>query len=212
MKREGAQKMDLEKVIKERKAVRHYKENVTIPKSEIEELLRLSSQSPSGHNLQSWCVAVITNNELREKIKPFAHDQEQVVTASALLVFFADTHSAERLDDIYKQDVAEGFLPAEMLEAKIADSHAYHATLTAQQLTENAIIDTSLFAMHFMLLAKAKGYDTVPMRGFSADAIDALVETPANYKPLLLMAIGKSEKEGYGTSRLAIDEFAEFIQ
>lgn len=203
--------MELQASIKGRTAIRHYDEQFVIPKREIERLLKLSAASPSGHNLQSWRVAVVTNPALREQIKPFAHDQEQVVTASILLVFYADTHSTDRTREIYTQDMSEGFIPDALLEGKIEAADAYHATLTPEHLAENAVIDTSLFAMNFMLLAHEQGYDTVPMRGFSQTAITELIEVPAHYKPVLLMALGKGKKSAHQTSRLSLDRFTRFI-
>lgn len=204
--------MELKASIKGRSAVRHYDEQFAIPQIEIERLLQLSSQSPSGHNLQSWRVAVVTNQEVREKIKPFAHNQAQIVTASALLVFYANTHSAERTTEIYTQDMVEGFIPEALLQGKIEAADAYHATLSAAHLAENAVIDTSLFAMNFMLLAHEQGYDTIPMRGFSQAAITELIDVPPHYKPTLLMALGKGKKAAHQTSRLSVNRFTRYIE
>lgn len=203
--------MTIQNVIKSRKSVREYDSTYEISNKKIEELLALSSSAPSGHNLQSWRIAVIKNKEIRKKIQAVSHNQPQITSASALLVFYADTQSTQLTEEIYRQDLEEGFLTPEIFTLKLSSSHDYHSQLTQEHLAENAVIDTSLFAMQFMLVAKEKGYDTVPMRGFSQSKLREIIDVPDGYNPLLLMAIGKSSQDAFQTSRLPVSKFTKFF-
>jgi nitroreductase len=55
------------------------------------------------------------------------------------------------------------------------------------------------------LAAKAKGYDTVPMGGFDeAKFVDAF-NVPENFKPVMLISLGKGTKAGFEKVRLPLD-------
>jgi nitroreductase len=57
-----------------------------------------------------------------------------------------------------------------------------------------------------MLAAKAKGYDTVPMGGFDeAKFVDAF-NVPENFKPVMLISLGKGTKAGFEKVRLPLDD------
>lgn len=78
---------------------------------------------------------------------------------------------------------------------------------------DEAIRNASLSAMHFMLIAKDKGWDTCPMIGFDADVIQSTLNLPDHMVPVMLITIGKDKKHkirprGY---RKPVNEFVEFI-
>ncbi|WP_430602794.1 hypothetical protein IGJ02_000098 [Enterococcus sp. DIV0724b] len=200
----------IEEIMSARKSVREFEQDYIISDEILEELLEKSASAPSGHNLQSWRVAVIRDPKKREAIKKVGHEQPQITSSSALLVIFADTNSKANMEKIYSQDVASGFLPKEMLADKLTSSIEYYASQSQEYLTQTAIIDSSLFAMQLMLLAKDRGYDSVPMRGFSQAEIGQIINQPTNYLPIMLISIGKASQPAFDTSRLPVEAFTEF--
>jgi nitroreductase len=68
-------------------------------------------------------------------------------------------------------------------------------------------IDSSLFAMQFMLVARSHGYDTNPIGGFEEDRIaEAFGLDTERYIPVLIMSIGKADSEGHTSFRLPAEE------
>lgn len=64
--------------------------------------------------------------------------------------------------------------------------------------------------MQLMLVARAKGYDTVPMGGYDQAKFVEAFNIPERYAPVMLIAIGKAAKPGHPTVRLAVDDVAFF--
>jgi putative NAD(P)H nitroreductase len=77
---------------------------------------------------------------------------------------------------------------------------------------DEAIRNTALSAMMFMLIAKDKGWDTCPMIGFDPDRMREAFDIPEQYEPVLLITLGKenlknSRLRGY---RKTVEEFVAF--
>lgn len=200
----------LEQLMYSRKSVREFEENFLISDETISELLKKSSSAPSGHNLQSWRIAVVRNSEKRKAIRKIGHDQPQITNSSVLLVIYADINSKDNMEKIYGQDVDSGFLPADMLADKISGSIDYYASQSAEYLKQTAIIDSSLFTMQLMLAIKEAGFDSVPMRGFSQSEISTIIEQPTDYLPIMLLSVGKAKQPAFNSSRLSVTDFTTF--
>jgi len=56
--------------------------------------------------------------------------------------------------------------------------------------------------MQFMLIARAKGYDTVPMGGYDKEKFKEAFGISDRYVPIMLIAVGKAAKPGHQTVRL----------
>jgi nitroreductase/dihydropteridine reductase len=61
-----------------------------IPDGKIDELIEYVRYAPSALNLQPWKIRTVTDQKLKEQLKPAAFDQEQVTICSHLLVFCAN--------------------------------------------------------------------------------------------------------------------------
>ncbi len=61
-----------------------------------------------------------------------------------------------------------------------------------------------------MLVARAKGYDTVAMAGYDEQKFMEAFCISERYVPIMLITIGKAAKPGHPTVRLAVDEVAFF--
>jgi nitroreductase len=60
--------------------------------------------------------------------------------------------------------------------------------------------------MQIMLAAKAKGFDTVPMGGFNPVKFVEEFNVPENFKPVMLISLGKGVKAGFEKVRLPLDD------
>lgn len=98
--------MELSKVIKERRSVRHYN-NKNLTKSTIEDILNFAILSPSAHNRQPWYFVVIQNQSMKEEISQMLLDEGKeavkmtcdcLKNAQALVLVFANI--TEELMDV----------------------------------------------------------------------------------------------------------------
>lgn len=201
---------DFVDIVKGRRSVRHYDENVKISREELSEIISEASLAPSSANLQSWRVVVVDTPEGKEKLKPLVRfNTLQNDTSSAMLLIFGDTDSYLYAEEIYNTAVEQGKMPAEVRDNQLETILSFFPTLSKEMKVEIAKIDSSLFAMQLMLVARAHGYDTNPMAGFEADQLAKAFDLDEErYAPVMMISIGKPKVEGYESVRLSADQIS----
>lgn len=199
-------------LIQSRRSAMNFVEGVEIPQHEMEEMFSYARLAPSAYNLQHTNYKVISNESLKEEIRKAAYGQYKIHSASAVIVVLGDKNAYLHAPEIYGGLKALGAMTQEAYDAEIEMiNNAYSGNDTFQH--DEAIRNASLSAMHFMLIAKDKGWDTCPMIGFDPEAIKNILSLPDNMIPVMLITIGKDKKHkirprGY---RKPVNEFVEFI-
>lgn len=201
---------DLFTLLKERHSVRHYDPDFVIADEELKEILELAAKAPSSSNSQSWRFAVITDPELKKQLKPVSNNQQQVESASAVIIILGDLKMYEKLEDIYGSAVDAGFMPQEIKDNYVPNAYKMYASLPQERMLEIINFDGGLVAMQIMLIAKSKGYDTVPMGGYDRKGLKELLNIPEHLHPLLVLPIGKAAAPGRLTTRLPIDDLVQW--
>ncbi|WJY26842.1 MULTISPECIES: nitroreductase family protein [Sporosarcina] len=201
----------LSEVIHARKSVRKYDPGFTIDPAEIEEMLKEASLAPSSSNLQPWRFLVIQDDAAKQRIKEFSFNQEQMETSSALIAVIADTEMYEHIDEIYLSNLEAGNIDETNVQVQIANAKALYPNAPKEARLNIAAFDAGLISMQLMLIAKAKGYDTVPMGGFDKAAFAEEFGLEERYVPLVLIAIGKAAAPAYGSTRLPLEKIAKFV-
>ncbi|MDI4643659.1 nitroreductase family protein [Cohnella hashimotonis] len=198
------QNNDFASIVKGRRSVRNYDENVKISKEELREIISEASLAPSSANMQPWRVAVVDTPEGKEKLRPLVRfNTLQNDTSSAMLIIFGDIQSYAYAQEIYDAAVEQGKMPAEVRDSQLKTILSMFPTLPRELLVEVAKIDSSLFAMQLMLVARAHGYDTNPMAGFETDQVAKAFDLEEErYVPVMIISIGKAKEEGYESVRL----------
>ncbi|MDQ0233445.1 nitroreductase family protein [Metabacillus malikii] len=202
---------DLSTVIKERHSVRKYEENIKIPREEIEEILNEAILAPSSSNLQPWRFIVIDDQEVKKELRQIANNQEQVETASAIIAVLGDKEMHHNVEKVYKSNYEAGFMELETVERIISSSTAMYQQAPEEIRKNIASFDTGLVSMQLMLLAKAKGYDTVPMGGFNKQKFMERFNVSERYMPVVLIAIGKAAAPAYQTTRIPLNDIIEYV-
>lgn len=202
----------LENFVQQRKAVRVYDPNFTIPREEIENLLSLASRAPSANNLQPWRVIVIQNKELQKELRAIGNNQAQIEESSAIIAILGDIEAHKNVERIFNQNVEEGHVSQEIANLSIERTLSYYPAMPLETRKQSSAYDAGAFAMQFMLLAKERGYDTVTMGGFDKEKFAKRFELPENVFPITLIALGKALAPAFGTSRLPIDSFTTFFE
>jgi nitroreductase len=148
---------------------------------------------------------VIQDKQTQQELLPIANNQQQVVDASAVIAVLADIEGYKNAEKIYGELVNKGIMKNEIKEPYVASILHNYGNFSAEKALSVAMIDGGLVSMQIMLAAKAKGYDTVPMGGFDeAKFVDAF-NVPENFKPVMLISIGKGTKAGFEKVRLPLD-------
>lgn len=197
-------------VIRERRSVRAYDPTVQISREEMTEILELATLAPSSSNLQPWRFLVIDTPELKNKLLPIAFNQQQIVEASAVIAVLGDVKSFKNAEKIYRQAAAAGFMPEDTANSFIERTVRTYSSLPAETAREIVYTDGGLISMQLMLIARSKGYDTVPMGGYDKAKFVEAFGIAEDYVPIMLIAIGKAAKPGHPTTRLPIEDVAFF--
>ena len=73
-----------------------------VPQEKIDHIIEAISLAPTSSGLQPFEVYVITNQEVKEKIKLIAWNQSVITDCSHLLVFASwDTYTADRINKMF---------------------------------------------------------------------------------------------------------------
>ncbi|OPA79429.1 nitroreductase family protein [Paenibacillus selenitireducens] len=200
------QKQDFFTVVHERHSVRYYDPSVQISKQELEDILQEATLAPSSSNLQPWRFLVIDEQALKEKLLPIAYNQQQVVDASAVIAVFGDMEWFNEGEKIYAKSVEAGYMSEAVKQQMVATVDNGYRNMDEARKKKIVHIDGGLISMQLMLVARAKGYDTVPMGGYDVAKFNEAFEIPAHYENIMLIALGKAAKPGHATVRLSVDE------
>ena len=124
-------------------------------------------------------------------------------TSSIWSLIFADLKSQERAEDIYGKAVAQGKMPEEVKENNCQALCQCMKKCSSRNDDEIVHIDASLAAMQLMLVARSYGYDTNAIGGYKKKVSRQILWTDEDrHVPVLLIALGKANEEGFESVRL----------
>ncbi|MET3504122.1 nitroreductase [Halalkalibacter oceani] len=195
--------------IEERHSVRKFDPEARIEREELEELLTIATKAPSSWNIQPWRFIVVDDPKRKEELLPIAYNQKQVVESAAVIILLGDLEANKEAEAIYQTAVDNGFMPKEVKETLVGQiNKAYEGNSTFPR--DEAFLSTSLAAMQLMLAAKARGYDTCPMGGFSREALIETFDIPSRYAPVMLLAIGKAAQPAHRSARRPLEDVMSY--
>ena len=90
-----------------RYATKKFDPTKKVSEDDLQILLEATRLSASSYGLQPYHVFVITDQDLKEKLKPASWGQSQITDASHLIVFANATDFGEELVDDYLANVSE---------------------------------------------------------------------------------------------------------
>lgn len=196
----------LSDVIRDRHSVRKYEPNVTIKKEEIEEILREATLAPSSSNLQPWRFIVIQDQDTKKELRAIAYNQEQVETASAVIAVLGDKEMYKSVEKVYQSAFKSGFMAETAMKTLIENTNKTYPNAPEEIRKNIANFDAGLVSMQIMLIAKQRGYDTVPMGGFDKEKFALKFNLPDRFFPILLLPIGKAASPAHQTTRLGLED------
>lgn len=163
-----------------------------VPADKVERIIEAARLAPTSSGLQPFELIVVTNPELREKLKGAALGQSQVVDGSHVLVFAAwDTYTPERINEAFDLVNSERGFSNEGWENYrkylLASYPARDAEVNFQHCAKQAYI-----ALGMALAAAAiEEVDSTPMEGFNPDAVDEILGLRAKgLRSVVLLPLG----------------------
>ena len=180
--------MEFSEIVTKRRAIKHYDPDHQITDAELREIFNKVVLAPSSFNLQHWRFVVVRHPALKAKLREVAYGQEQVQTASAVVVVLGKLDAHRDAPEIHAD------APAEVQKALLPMIEQFYADNPALRRDE-AIRSAALAAMTLMYAAGELGYATCPMIGFDPTGVARLTDADDNHVPLMLVVIGKPAGE-----------------
>lgn len=196
-------------ILKQRASVKEYDTTHEMTKEELTELLDITTKAPSAWNLQHWHFTVFHSAESKAKLLPIAYNQKQISQASAVIAVLGDLEANQNGEKIYSELAEQGFITEDIKKTLMTQING--AYQSEQYAREAAYSNASLAAMQLMIAAKAMGYDTCAMGGFSKEAFIKEFNVSGRYEPVMLISVGKAAKEAHKSNRFDIEEVSDFL-
>jgi nitroreductase len=168
-----------------------------VAQQKIDNIIEAASLAPTSSGLQPFEIIVITNKEIKEKIKPIAWNQTVVTDCSHLLVFAAwDTYTAERINKQFDlTNTIRGF--------KNEGWENYRQMLLGSYPKRDAEVNFNHAARQAYIAfsqaiaaAAFEGVDSTPMEGFDPDALDQILGLRAKgLRSCVMLPLGYRDAE-----------------
>ena len=168
-----------------------------VPQEKIDNIIEAISLSPTSSGLQPFEVIVITNQELKEKIRPISWNQSVITDCSHLLVFAAwDTYTPERINKMFDlTNTVRGFKNEgwENYRQMLLNSYPQQdAEINFNHAAKQAYIAFS----QAISAAAFEGLDSTPLEGFDANALDEILNLEEKgLKSCVMLPIGYRDAE-----------------
>lgn len=168
-----------------------------VSQEKIDAILEATRLAPTSSGLQPFHVIVITNDELKEKIKPIANNQQQIASCSHLLVFAAwDTYTEERINQMFDlTNEVRGFTNEgwENYRKYLLSSYP---TKSAEDNFQHAAKQAYIALGVAMVAAAEEEVDSTPMEGFNPAALDDLLGLKEKgLRSVVLLPLGYRDNE-----------------
>ena len=206
----GKKRPEFFDVIKGRKSVKYFDPNVKIKREEIIEMLNEANIAPSSCNLQPWRYIVVDTQEGKEKLGSANYNKIQNDTSAAMIIVLGDLNHYGKFDEIYGEAVEKGYMTEEVKDGFEKGMGPQLENLPTDKNREGVYFDCGLWTMQFANIAYAKGYDTNIIGGFVREKVAELFELEENLIPVMLIALGKKEKEARPTVRMKAENLVRF--
>lgn len=163
-----------------------------VPKDKVDQILEAIRLTASSSGLQPYEVIVITNHDIRQKIRAASNDQSQVTDCSHLLVFAAwDNYTTDRINTAF--DLTET-----IRNFKSESGTAYRQMLLNTYPTRDPEVNFTHTAKQAyiglgtaLIAAAYEQVDCTPMEGFNPEAVDQILNLRAKgLRSVALLPLG----------------------
>lgn len=203
------------KAMEFRHACKVFDESKKISDADMHFILECARKSPSSFGMEAWKFLVITNEELKAKLRPHCWDQVQVTSCSHLVVILAGIESVKVESGEVKKRFSRRQMPQEMLDTYmgIYADHLKETLSSDENIYAWTARQSYIAAANMMTGAATLGIDSCPIEGFVKDELEAVLELDTTkFQVAMVLPFGYRINPQSTQMRLAFDEVVEFIK
>jgi len=197
-----------------RHACKVFDDTKKVTQEDMKYILEAGRKSPSSFGMEAWKFLVITNDELKAKLRPACWDQVQVTSCSHLVIILAGIDSVKVESGEVEKRFSRREMPQESLDFYMG-LYAGHLKDTLNS-NENIYAWTSkqsyIAAGNMMTAGALLGIDSCPIEGFDKKQVEEILELDTTkYQLSMVLPFGYRLNPQAKQLRLAFEEVVEFI-
>ena len=168
-----------------------------VAQEKIDSIIEAASLAPTSSGLQPFEIMVVTNQEVKEKIREIGWNQSVITDCSHLLVFAAwDTYTAERINKMFDlTNEIRGFKNEgwENYRQMLLNSYPQK---DAEENFQHAARQAYVAFSQSIAAAAFEDVDSTPIEGFAPDALDKILNLrEKGLRSCVILALGYRDSE-----------------
>ncbi len=206
---------DFTKAMAFRHACKIFDETKKISDEEIRYILEAGRKSPSSFGMEAWKFLVISNETLKEKLRPACWDQVQITSCSHLVVVLAGIESVKVETGIPKQRFARREMPEDKLEFYLGlyAGHLDKTLSSDENIYSCTARQTYIAAGNMMTAAAFIGIDSCPIEGLDKNEVEKILDLDTSkFQVAMLLPLGYRLNEQSSQQREPFEDIVEFIK
>ena len=169
--------MNIVEALKWRYATKKFDPTKAVSKEDIEYLKEAIRLAASSYGLQAYKVLIISDQKLKDKLRPVSYNQSQISDASHLFVFCSFTNVGdEEVDDFMKLNADITEKPIEALEGFSKHLKGDMAGKSPQNMFIWTAKQTYIALANLLTACGERKIDACPMEGIIPSKYDEILE------------------------------------
>ena len=199
-----------------RHACKRFDQTKKISDEDMLFILEAGRNSPTSFGQEGWKFLVITDEELKKKIRPHCWNQPQITTCSHLVVILAAIENLKPQSKVPLKRFQRRDLPKERIE-KYIDLYTNHLQKTGVLKNDDTLYEWSskqcyIALANMMTAAAVKGIDSCAIEGMDRKEVEKILNLDrSKFQIAILLPLGYRVKPQPKRVRLSLDEICEFI-
>ena len=147
-----------------------------VPQQKVDNIIEAARLAPTSSGLQPFEILVVTNQEIKEQIRPVSWNQSMITDCSHLLVFAAwDTYTEDRINKAFDLvNEVRGF-ENEGWEAYRQKLLSFYPQQNAEENFNHAAKQAYIAFSAAIIAAAYEGVDSTPIEGFEPSEVDKIL-------------------------------------
>ena len=203
------------KAINFRHACKIFDENKAISEEKMHFILEAGRKSPSSFGMEGWKFLVITNNDLKAKLRPICWNQVQITSCSHLVVILAAIENVKPSSGIPAKRFSRRPLTQKQKDdyIKLYTNHLQKTLSSDDNIYHWTSKQTYITLANMMTAAAYIGIDSCPIEGFEKEKVEKVLGLDTNKWQLsVLVPFGYRKNKQSTQLRLPFEDVVEFIR
>ncbi len=203
------------KIMNFRHACKLFDETKKISDEDMHYILEVARKSPSSFGMEAWKFLVITNDELREKLRPLCWNQPQITTCSHLVIVLAGIETLKVESGVVRSQLMRRNMPQDKLDSfiELYASHLENVLNDDDKIYQWSARQTYIAAANMMSAAAAIEIDSCPIEGFEKEKVEkVLALDTSKFQVAMMLPFGYRINEQSKQLRSSFESVVEFIK